>query len=91
MSNETLRLTASEEKELRFRARSRTLPAGEVRRARLILMLADGKSYQTIQRELACDATFVVRWKQRFLKDRLAGLYATPRSTCMTRRPTLPG
>src|SRR6266849_624026 len=28
MSNETVRLTASEEDELRFRARSRTLPAG---------------------------------------------------------------
>src|SRR6266404_243854 len=76
MSNETVQLTASEENELRVRARSRTLPAGEVRRARLILMLAEGKSYQMIQAELPCDATFIVRWKQRFLKDRLSGLYA---------------
>src|ERR1043165_4951485 len=76
MSNETVQLTASEEKELRSRARSRTLPAGEVRRARLLLMLAEGKSYQMIQEELPCDATFIVRWKQRFLRDRLAGLYA---------------
>lgn len=76
MSNQTIRLTASEQKELSFRARSRTLPAGDVRRAHLILMLAEGKSYQTIQRELPCDATFVVRWKQRFLEQRLAGLYA---------------
>src|SRR2546427_5544703 len=76
MSNETVRLTASEESELGSRARSRTLPAGEVRRARLILMLAEGKSYQMIQAELPCDATFIVRWKQRFLQDRLSGLYA---------------
>src|SRR5947207_9759938 len=76
MTNETVRLTASEENELRLRARSRTLPAGEVRRARLILMLAEGKSYQMIQAELPCDATFIVRWKQRFLQDRLSGLYA---------------
>jgi transposase len=76
MSNQTVRLNASEEKELLIRARSRTLAAGEVRRARLILMLAEGKSYQTIQRELPCDATFIVRWKQRFLEGRLAGLYA---------------
>lgn len=76
MSSETVRLTASEENELRVRARSRTLPAGEVRRARLILMLAEGKSYQMIQAELPCDATFIVRWKQRFLQDRLSGLYA---------------
>src|SRR6266496_1794047 len=76
MLNETVRLTAAEEIELQSRARSRTLPAGEVRRARLLLMLAEGMSYQTIQAELPCDATFVVRWKQRFLKDRLSGLYA---------------
>src|ERR1044072_8783093 len=76
MSNETVQLTASEEKELRSRARSRTLPAGAARRARLLLMLAEGKSYKMIQEELPCDATFIVRWKQRFLQDRLAGLYA---------------
>ena len=76
MSNETVQLTASEEKELISRARSRALPAGEVRRARLLLMLGEGKSYQMIQEELPCDATFIVRWKQRFLKDRLSGLYA---------------
>jgi len=76
VSTESVQLTASEEKELVFRARSRTMPAGEVRRARLILMLAEGKSYQMIQQELPCDATFIVRWKQRFVQDRLAGLYA---------------
>jgi transposase len=76
MSNQTLQLTASEENELLFRARSRTLPAADVRRARLILMLADGESYLAIQEELPCDATFISRWKTRFLKDRIAGLYA---------------
>jgi transposase len=76
MPNQPLELTASEEKELLFRARSRSIPAGDVRRAQLILMLAEGKSYQAIQQELPCDATFIVRWKKRFLKDRIAGLYA---------------
>jgi transposase len=76
MFNQTVQLTASEQKELLFRARSRSIPAGHVRRARLILMLAEGKSYQAIQEELLCDATFIVRWKKRFLKDRIAGLYA---------------
>jgi len=76
MSNQTVQLTASEQKELLFRARSRSIPAGHVRRARLILMLAEGKSYQAIQEELLCDATFIVRWKKRFMKDRIAGLYA---------------
>src|SRR5260370_33525947 len=59
MSRETVRLAACGEAGLRVRARSRTLPAGEVRRARLILMLAEGKSYQMIQAELPCDATFM--------------------------------
>jgi transposase len=76
MPNQLVELTASEEKELLFRARSRSIPAGDVRRAQLILMLAEGKSYQAIQQELPCDATFIVRWKKRFLKDRIAGLYA---------------
>jgi transposase len=76
MRNQPVELTASEEKELLFRARSRSIPAGDVRRAQLILMLAEGKSYQAIQQELSCDATFIVRWKKRFLKDRIAGLYA---------------
>jgi len=76
MSNQTVELTASEQRELLFRARSRTLAAGDVRRARLILMLAEGKSYQAIQRELPCDATFIARWKKRFLEDRISGLYA---------------
>lgn len=76
MFSQAIELTASEEKELESRARSRTLPAGEVRRARLLLMLAKGMSYQTIQTELPCDATFIVRWKKRFLEDRLSGLYA---------------
>lgn len=76
MSNESIQLTASEEKELAFRARSRSLPTGDVRRARLILMLAEGRSYQDIQEELACAATFISLWKKRFLEKRLAGLYA---------------
>lgn len=76
MSNQPVQLTASEQKELAYRARSRALAAGVVRRARLILMLAEGKSYQAIQRELSCDATFIVRWKKRFLEDRIGGLYA---------------
>ena len=36
------------------------------RRARLILMLAAGKSYREIQTELGCASTYVSRWKARF-------------------------
>ena len=56
----------------------------------MILMLAERKSYQTIQSELPCDATFIVRWKKRFLNDRLAGLYALhPGKAVQKRTPRL--
>src|ERR1700687_4142439 len=49
-----LRLTRSERTELRDRMRSRTLPAEDVRRARLIVLLAQGKSYMAIRQVLGC-------------------------------------
>jgi transposase len=70
------RLTASEHTELRDRLRSRTLPAEDVRRARLILLLAQGKSYLAIRQVLSCNPNYVSRWKGRFEAERLAGLYS---------------
>ena len=46
------------------------------RRARVILMLADGASYTTITTAVGCHPAYVVRWKQRFEAARLAGLEA---------------
>src|ERR1039458_3712200 len=70
------RLTPSERTELRDRMRSRTLPAEDVRRARLILLLAQGKSYLTIRQLLGCNPNNISRWKGRFEAERLAGLYS---------------
>jgi transposase len=53
----------------------------DVRRARLILMLAGGESYLAIRSALRCDAGYVSRWKKRFETDRLAGLYARHRGS----------
>ena len=55
MPDGELELAPSERKELRDRVRSRTLPAEDVRRARLILLLAQGRSYLTIRRLLGCN------------------------------------
>ena len=60
------RLTPSERTELRDRLRSRTLPAEDVRRARLILLLAQGKSYLTIRQQLGCNPNYISRWKGAF-------------------------
>jgi transposase len=53
---------------------SRTLPAGDVFRARLILMLAEGEPYRRIQERLDTTAPTISRWKERFLKERVEGL-----------------
>lgn len=66
----------SERRELGDRMRSRTLPAEDVRRARLILLLAQGQSYLAIRQVLGCNANYISRWKGRFEAERLAGLYS---------------
>ena len=71
----TLALEPHEKQELSWRARSRTLPAGDVRRAQLILRLAGGHSYSTIVNALGCNRSYISRWKERFEKNRLAGLF----------------
>ena len=74
MHETEFRLTSSEHTELRDRLRSRTLPAEDVRRARLILLLAQGKSYFAIRQVLGCNPNYISRWKGRFEAERLAGL-----------------
>src|SRR5437879_1873297 len=68
-------LSDTERLELATRSRSRSMSASDVRRASLILMLADGYSWSAIRQRLGCTRTFIARWRQRFLEDRLEGLY----------------
>src|SRR6266403_2225249 len=67
-------LTSNQRSELSSIAQSRSLPAGYVFRARLILMLAQGASFNTIKRRLQTSAPTIIRWKQRFLESGLDGL-----------------
>jgi transposase len=67
-------LTSDQRSELSSIAQSRTLPAGYVFRAKLILMLAEGVSFNTIKRRLQTSAPTIIRWKQRFLESGLDGL-----------------
>jgi len=71
-----LQLTEEQRSELSRWAQSRTLAAGEVFRARLILALAEGWSYHQIKDRLQTSAPTISRWKQRFEKDGIAGLDA---------------
>jgi transposase len=58
-------------------ANSRTLPVGDTFRARLIVALADGQSYEAIAQKLQTNAPTIARWKQRFEREGVEGL--TPR------------
>jgi transposase len=69
-----LALTEEQRSELGRWAASRTLPAGDVFRARLILALAEGRTYSQIMTSLQTTAPTISRWKQRFEQDGLAGL-----------------
>lgn len=71
-----LTLTIDERTELERRVRSRKRRAEDVRRAQVILMLAQGESFATITAAVGCYPDYVSRWKQRFESDRVAGLQA---------------
>jgi transposase len=71
-----MRLSTAEREALESRVRSRSLRADDVRRARLVLMLAEGLSYVEIQAALGCNSGYISRWKKRFETGRLGGLYA---------------
>ena len=70
-------LNAAERAELEQMTQSRTLPAGDVFRARLILLLADGVPYRSIEERLDTTAPTISRWKDHFLRNRVAGLIET--------------
>src|ERR1700677_1761710 len=74
MSIDSVVLSEGQQQELSRIAQSRSLPAGYVFRARLILMLAEGASFSTIQRRLRTTAPTIIRWKQRFLAAGIDGL-----------------
>jgi hypothetical protein len=69
-----MNLSDGERRELMAMQRSRTMAVGQVRRARLILLLDERASRQTIVDELRCDSRFITTCKTRFASERLAGL-----------------
>ena len=71
---EPLRLSDQQREDLDEIAQSRSLPAGFVFRAKLVLMLADGTPFALIKERLQTTAPTISRWKQRYLEDGLEGL-----------------
>jgi transposase len=71
-----LALTYTQRQELERRIRTRKARAEDVRRARVIVMLADDVPYTVIAQAVACHPSYISRWKQRFEADGLEGLQA---------------
>ena len=76
MQNSRIVLAPPERRELKRRAERRNGRADDAKRARLILGLAGGQTYSQIINALACSQNYIVRWKSRFLEQRIGGLYA---------------
>ncbi len=73
-TNAPITLTEEQRTELLRRTRSRRARAEDVRRARVLLMLAAGESYTAIQQAVGCFPAYISRWKGRFVRDGVAGL-----------------
>jgi transposase len=79
-----LALTSEQRAELERRDRSRRGRADAARRARVILLLADGDSYATITAKTGCSSRTIALWKHRFEASGLDGLLARHRGSKRT-------
>ena len=73
---DVMKLTKSERVELQRQANARNRRADSARRARLILLLAQGFTWAEIRAKLDCSDSYIDRWSKRFAADRLSGLFA---------------
>ena len=74
-------LTADQRTDLETRVRSGRGRADAARRARVLLLLADGCSYATVAERTGCSSRTIALWKQRFMTDGVAGLTARHRGS----------
>ena len=74
----TICLTSDDRQTLMAWQRSTTLRAGDARRSRIILLLADGMPLSHIADIVGINRRFVYKWVKRFLQDGLDGLVDKP-------------
>jgi transposase len=70
----TIRLTPAERRTLLAWQRTTTIRAGLVRRARILLLLAEGMTITDIAATVGLSRQHTYKWIQRFMQDGLAGL-----------------
>jgi transposase len=69
-----IHLTSEERRSLNSTVRSATSAQRDVLRARIILLAAEGRGNKEIQKLLHISKPVVVKWRSRFVADRLNGL-----------------
>lgn len=72
---EPVMLSEEEREQLNGIANSRSLPHGLVRRARIVLLAADGMPNRAIAERLDLSPQMVCKWRKRYLQQGLAGLH----------------
>src|SRR5437868_1591969 len=74
-----VRLRRGDRKELEARCRSPRTMQGDVKRARIVLLAADGWSTRAIAKEVRVQPRIVSRWRHGYADQGLAGLKDKPR------------
>ena len=74
----TIRLTPAERLTLLAWQRATTISAGRARRARILLLLADGVTITDIAAAVGMSRRHTYKWIQRFVQEGLAGLDEKP-------------
>jgi transposase len=75
----SIELLEGERAELERLVRGYKTWASLARRARIVLLAAQGMQNKVIAQELRCDQMTAAKWRKRFVADRLEGLYDEPR------------
>jgi hypothetical protein len=75
----TIRLTPAERLTLLAWQRATTIPAGQARRARLLLLLADGMTITEAAATVGLSRRHTYKWIQRFVQEGLTALQDRPR------------
>ena len=70
VGNFTISLSKTERMELTKQATSRTDRAEDARRAQVVLMLADGHTWDEVCDRLDCSRGFIASWNKRFREQR---------------------
>ena len=68
-------LSEEQQQQLKSWAASRSLPHGLVRRARIVLLAAEGMTNQAIAEKVGLSKPVVGKWRQRYLEHGLTGLH----------------